>query len=154
MTTVATEKKPVLVLNGPNLNMLGVREPDIYGKATLKEVEALCHKTAESFGLTADCRQSNNEGELVSWIQSARATHAAIIINAAAYSHTSVALMEALALAELPVVEVHITNIHAREEFRHHSFVSRIATAVICGCGIDGYAYAMQTASKLIRERV
>jgi 3-dehydroquinate dehydratase-2 len=144
--------KPVLVLNGPNLNMLGVREPKIYGKATLKDIEALCHKTAKSLGLKCDCRQSNSEDELINWIQAARKTHAAIIINAAAFSHTSVALMEALTLTGLPVVEVHITNIHAREEFRHHSYISRTAKAVICGCGIDGYAYAMKTVAKLLKS--
>ena len=142
--------KPVLVLNGPNLNMLGVREPEKYGKATLQDVEALCRKVAAENAMTADCRQSNDEGELIAWIQAARTTHAAIIINAGGYSHTSVALLDALTLTELPVVEVHITNIHAREEFRHISLLSRAAKAVICGCGIDGYGYAMQTAAKLI----
>lgn len=130
--------------------MLGVREPKVYGSATLKDVEALCLKTANSLGLKVECRQSNHEGELVEWIQEARTAHSAIIINAAAYTHTSVALLDALTLTDLPVVEVHISNIHAREEFRHHSYVSKIAKAVICGCGIDGYAYAMQTAAKLI----
>ena len=130
--------------------MLGVREPSVYGTATLKDVEDLCRKTAEGFGLKTECRQSNSESELVSWIQAARGAYAAIIINAGAYSHTSVALLDALTLTEIPIVEVHISNIHAREEFRHNSYVSKIAKAVICGCGIDGYAYAMQTAAKLI----
>ena len=133
--------------------MLGVREPKVYGKATHKDVVALCLKTAKNLGLSADCRQSNYEGELVTWIQETRLSHAAIIINAGAYSHTSIAILDALILSELPVIEVHISNIHAREEFRHHSFVSKIAKAVICGCGIDGYAYAMQTAAKLIEAR-
>ena len=146
-----TTAKPILVLNGPNLNMLGVREPSLYGKDTLQDVEALCRKTAEAQGLTADCRQSNEEGELIAWIQSARTTHAAIIINAGGYSHTSVALLDALTLSELPIIEVHVTNIHAREEFRHHSMLSKAAKAVICGCGVDGYAYAMQMAAKLIK---
>jgi 3-dehydroquinate dehydratase II len=145
--------KPVLVLNGPNLNMLGVREPEIYGTSTLKDVEALCLSTAESLGLKADCRQSNSENELIGWVQSARDTHAAIVINAAAFSHTSVALMEALTLTGLPIVEVHITNIHAREEFRHHSYISSVAKAVLCGCGIQGYAYAMETAENILRKR-
>ncbi|MFA4993767.1 MAG: type II 3-dehydroquinate dehydratase [Bdellovibrionales bacterium] len=145
--------KPVLVLNGPNLNMLGVREPEIYGNATLKDVEALCAKTAADFGLKIDCRQSNDEAELINWIQSARDTHAGIVINAAAFSHTSVAIMEALTLTELPVVEVHITNIHAREEFRRHSYVSAAAKAVICGCGIDGYVYAISTIAKLLKAK-
>ncbi len=144
-------QKPVLVLNGPNLNMLGVREPEKYGNDTLQDAEYLCHEVASKNGLTVDCRQSNDEGELVTWIQKARTTHAAIIINAGGYSHTSVALLDALTLTELPVVEVHVTNIHAREEFRHISLLSRAAKAVICGCGIDGYGYAMQTAAKLLK---
>ena len=146
--------KPVLVLNGPNLNMLGVREPEKYGNATLRDAESLCRKTAKACGLTADCRQSNDEGEMIGWIQAARTTHAAIVVNAGGYSHTSVAMLDALTLSELPVVEVHVTNIHAREEFRHKSLISRTAKAVICGCGVDGYAYAMQTAAKLIKARV
>lgn len=145
--------KPVLVLNGPNLNMLGIREPDKYGTSTLKDAEDLCRKTAEGFGLIVDCRHSNDEGELITWIQEARNSHAAIIINAGGYSHTSVALLDALTLTELPIVEVHTTNIHAREEFRHNSLLSRAAKAVICGCGIDGYCYAMQTAAKLLKMR-
>ncbi|MDE2029688.1 MAG: type II 3-dehydroquinate dehydratase [Alphaproteobacteria bacterium] len=143
--------KSVLVLNGPNLNMLGVREPDKYGTATLQDVETLCRKTAETHGLTVDCRQSNDEGELISWIQAARTTHAAILINAGGYSHTSIALLDALTLSGLPVAEVHLTNIHAREEFRHNSLISRAAKAVICGCGVDGYGYAMQTLAKLLQ---
>lgn len=143
--------KPVLVLTGPNLNMLGVREPEVYGKETQQDVEALCHKTAENLGLKADFRQSNSEGDLITWIQEARARHAAIIINAGAYTHTSIAILDALTLTELPVIEVHITNIHAREKFRHRSYISKIAKAVICGCGVEGYGYAMQTAAKLIK---
>lgn len=143
--------KPVLVLNGPNLNMLGVREPDKYGTFSLKDVEALCIQTAENLGLKAECKQSNSESELISAIQAARTANSAIVINAGGYSHTSVALLDALTLTELPIVEVHITNIHAREEFRHHSYISNVAKAIICGCGIDGYAYAMTTVSKLIK---
>ena len=142
----------VLVLNGPNLNMLGVRQPEIYGSATLADVEALCHKTAQAHGLVADCRQSNDEAELIGWIQAARSTHAAIIINAGGYSHTSVALLDALTLTELPIVEVHISNIYAREEFRQKSLLSQAARAVLCGCGIDGYGYAMQTVAKLLKK--
>ena len=144
--------KPVLVLNGPNLNMLGVREPETYGSASLQDVEALCRREAEARGLTVECRQSNDEGELITWVQAARTTHAALIINAGGYSHTSVALLDALTLAALPVVEVHITNIYAREAFRHKSLLSGAAKAVICGCGVDGYAYAMQTVAKLINK--
>jgi len=143
--------KPVLVLNGPNLNMLGKREPDKYGHMSLQDVEELCRKTAQSLGLSVECRQSNEEGQLINWIQDARKSHCAIIINAGGYSHTSVALLDALTLTELPIVEVHITNIHSREEFRHNSYISRAAKAVICGCGVDGYAYAMQTTAKLLK---
>src|SRR5580704_7052068 len=144
------KKSPILVLNGPNLNMLGVREAKIYGKASLKEPEALCRKTASSLGLTADCRQSNSEGELVSWVQQSRKTHAGIIINAGGYSHTSVALLDALLLSELPVIEVHISNIYNRERFRHSSYVTKAARGVIAGLGIEGYACALQAMAKWI----
>ena len=139
------KKQPrILVLNGPNHNMLGVREPDIYGSATLKDVEALCRKTAAGLGLAVDCRQSNNEGELVSWIQKSNKTYQGIVINAAAYTHTSVAILDALKIAGLPVVEVHISHIYAREPFRQKSFISPVAFAFISGFGIAGYAYAIQ----------
>jgi 3-dehydroquinate dehydratase-2 len=143
--------KPILVLNGPNLNMLGTREPEIYGPATLRDVEVLCAKTAADLGLTAECKQSNHEGELVTWIQEARTAHSAIIINAGGLSHTSVALLDALSAAGLPVFEVHISNIYAREPFRHTSLLSKTAKGVICGLGIDGYAYAVQAAAKLVK---
>ena len=135
--------KRVLVLNGPNLNLLGTREPDIYGAATLGDVEALCKKTGEEFGLSVDFRQSNHEGELVTWIQDARKTADAILINPAAYSHTSVAIHDALRAVNLPVAEVHLTNIHQREAFRHHSYVSAVAFGVICGFGSLGYKLAL-----------
>ena len=135
---------PLLVLNGPTLNLLGTREPEIYGRETLADVEALCVKTAGEHGRSVDFRQSNHEGELVDWILDTRATHAGIVINPAAYSHTSVALHDALAaLAGKPIVEVHISNIHKREPFRHHSFVSSVADGVIAGCGVQGYALAV-----------
>jgi 3-dehydroquinate dehydratase-2 len=147
-------KKPslILVLNGPNLNMLGMREPKTYGKTTLRDLEKLCKNTATKLGLGVDCRQSNLEGELVTWIQESRKTHAGIIINAGGYSHSSVAILDALTLAEKPTIEVHITNIHAREKFRHHSLVSKAAKGVICGLGIDGYAYALQSMAKLLKS--
>ena len=141
---------PVLILNGPNLNMLGQREPEKYGKATLRDVEALCATTASTLGLTVDCKQSNIEGELVTWIQQSRTSYSGIIINPGAYSHTSIAILDALLAAEKPVIEVHLTNIHAREEFRHHSYVSKAAKGVICGLGIDGYALALQAMAKLL----
>ncbi len=141
----------VLVLNGPNLNMLGTREPAIYGAHTLKDVEALCQQTAAQCGLTVDFRQSNHEGELVTWIQQAYGTADAILINPAGYSHTSVAIQDALKAVGLPVAEVHISNIHQREAFRHHSFVSAVAFGVICGFGIDGYRMALTALAEKLK---
>lgn len=136
--------KRVLVLNGPNLNLLGTREPATYGSETLKDVEALCESAAKTLGLSLDFRQSNHEGELVTWIQDARTTADAILINPAAYSHTSVAIHDALRAVGLPVAEVHLTNIHQREAFRHHSYVSSVAFGVICGFGSLGYKLALE----------
>lgn len=134
----------IYVLNGPNLNLLGTREPDKYGRATLADVEELCRETGRLHALVIEFRQSNHEGELVDWIQEAGAKRAAgLIINAAAYSHTSVAILDALLAVQIPVIEVHITNIHARESFRRTSYVSSAAKAVICGFGIHGYALAI-----------
>ena len=143
--------QPVLILNGPNLNMLGLREPKIYGKSTLANIESLCQQTAKKLGLNVDCYQSNLEGELVTWIQKSRKNHSGIIMNAGGYSHTSVAILDALLLSEKPVIEVHISNIFAREEFRHHSLISKAAKGIICGLGIDGYALALQALSKLLK---
>lgn len=140
MTTASTRN--LLVLNGPNLNLLGTREPAIYGTSTLADVEAAAIAAAEAHGWTVDCVQSNHEGDLIDAIHAARGTADGIIINPAAYSHTSVAIPDALAGVELPVVEVHLSNIHRREEFRHHSFVSAVAQVVICGAGISGYRMA------------
>jgi 3-dehydroquinate dehydratase-2 len=140
----------VLILNGPNLNMLGVREPSIYGSETLDDIEALCQERAEALGLAVDFRQSNHEGELVSWIQQARTEHDAILINAGAYTHTSVAILDALTLAELPVIEVHLSNIFRREAFRHHSYVSPVAKGVICGFGAQGYLMALDAIARLV----
>ena len=134
----------IAVLNGPNINMLGLREPAKYGHATLDDLEALCAETAEELGLAIDFRQTNGEGELITWVQDCRGRAAGIIINPAGYSHTSVALMDALLAVDLPVIEVHITNIHRREEFRHLSYVSKAATGVIAGLGIGGYALALR----------
>ena len=136
--------KTIYVLNGPNLNLLGTREPQIYGHATLADVEKLCHTTAQQHGLAVVFRQSNHEGDIIDWIQEARAEKAVgLMINPAGFTTTSVAILDALLMMEAPVVEVHITNIHAREEFRHHSYVSKVARAVICGMGIEGYALAI-----------
>jgi 3-dehydroquinate dehydratase II len=136
--------KTIYILNGPNLNLLGTREPELYGRATLKDVEALCRKTAQAHGFGIEFRQSNREGELIDWIHEARAKKAAgIIINAAGYTHSSVSIYDALLAADAPVVEVHITNIHARESFRQHSFIAMAAKASLCGFGIEGYALAI-----------
>jgi 3-dehydroquinate dehydratase-2 len=135
--------KNVLVLNGPNLNMLGTREPGLYGSQTLADIERLCRAEAQALGLTCDFRQSNHEGELVTWIQEAFATADAIVINPAAYSHTSVAIHDALRAVGLPTIEVHLSNIHQREPFRHHSYVSSVAMGVICGLGPAGYKLAL-----------
>jgi 3-dehydroquinate dehydratase-2 len=143
--------KRVLVLNGPNLNMLGTREPEIYGAQTLGDIEKLCQSTGQALGLKVDFRQSNHEGELVTWIQDARKTADAIVINPAAYSHTSVAIHDALKAAGLPVAEVHLSNIHHREAFRHHSYVSAVAYGVICGFGALGYTMALQALSEKLK---
>ncbi len=141
----------IYVLNGPNLNLLGTREPEVYGRATLADVEKLCRAAAGRHGLAVEFRQSNHEGTLIDWIQEARGNDAAaLIINPAGYSHTSVAILDALLAMTAPVVEVHISNIHAREPFRRRSYVSQAARAVICGFGIDGYALAIDGAAALI----
>lgn len=142
----------IAVLNGPNLNLLGTREPDKYGVATLDDVEALCAEVAEELGLAIDFRQTNGEGELVTWVQECRGRAAGIVINPAGYTTTSVALLDALLAVGLPVVEVHITNIHRREEFRHHSLVSKAATGVIAGLGVEGYALALRAVARLVAE--
>ena len=140
----------VLILNGPNLNLLGTREPEVYGSATLADIEAGCVRRAAALGIAIDFRQSNHEGELVGWIQQARGTHAALLVNAAAYTHTSVALLDALAALDVPVIEVHLSNIFRREPFRHHSYVSRVAKGVVCGFGGFGYELALEAAARLI----
>lgn len=141
----------VLVLNGPNLNLLGTREPQTYGFETLKDIETMCAATAEALDLDLDFRQSNHEGELVTWIQEARGTADAILINPAAYSHTSVAIHDALRAADLPVAEVHLSNIHQREAFRHHSYVSSVAYGVICGFGSLGYKLALEALAQKLK---
>jgi len=146
--------KTIYVLNGPNLNLLGTREPHIYGRSTLADVEKLCRATAERQGFALAFRQSNHEGQIIDWINEARAEKAAgLIINPAGHTTTSVAILDALLAMESPVVEVHISNIHAREEFRRHSYVSRAARAVICGFGINGYALAISGLASLLGPR-
>lgn len=142
--------KPVYVLNGPNLNMLGKREPAIYGRDTLADVRARTEARAKTSGLTVDFRQSNSEGELIGWVQDARDKAAGIIINAGGLTHTSIALLDALQAAELPVVEVHLSNIFRREPYRHHSYVSLAATGVICGLGAKGYELAVEAMANIL----
>ena len=141
----------VFVLNGPNLNMLGKRQPKVYGRVTLADVDKLCRIRAEALGLAIEFRQTNLEGELVGWIQEARQAAAGIVINAGAYTHTSVAILDALLTAEKPVIEVHISNVFRRESFRHHSYVSSAAAGVIVGCGPLGYALALEALAGQIR---
>lgn len=142
-----------LILNGPNLNMLGVREPSIYGRDTLDDISRNCAKRAAELGLQVDFRQSNHEGELVTWIQQARGSASGIIINPGAYGHTSIALLDALLITELPVVEVHLSNIFRREEFRHHTYVSQAASGVICGLGAQGYLLALEALATLLKSK-
>lgn len=141
----------IYVINGPNLNLLGTREPEKYGRATLADVEALCRKAALANGLEVEFRQTNREGEIIDWIHEAGRTAAAgIVLNAAAYTHTSIAILDAVAAVAVPTIEVHITNIHAREEFRGHSYVSKAAKAVLCGFGIEGYSFAIEGLAAMI----
>lgn len=140
----------LLILNGPNLNLLGTREPAVYGRATLADIEATCRARADGLGLDLEFRQSNWEGQLIDWIHEARGRAAAIVINPGGLSHSSISLMDALAGAALPVIEVHLSNIHRREEFRHHSYVSRVAAGVIAGLGAHGYELAVEAASRLV----
>ena len=142
--------KPVFVLNGPNLNMLGTREPAVYGHETLQDVKARVEVRAKSLNLQVDFRQSNNEGELITWIQEARGAASGIIINAGAFTHTSIGILDALQAAEVPVIEVHLSNIFRREEFRHHSYVSLAAKGVICGLGAQGYELALEAMAQLV----
>lgn len=137
--------KAILILNGPNLNMLGKRETSIYGSQTLGEIENICQTIAKDLGFKADCKQSNSEADLISWIQETDAS--AVVINAAAYTHTSVGIRDALLARKLPFVEVHISNVFAREEFRHHSFLSDVAVGVVSGLGVEGYLAAIKTLS-------
>lgn len=143
----------VLVLNGPNLNLLGTREPAVYGSDTLADVEALCRQTADELGLGVDTRQSNSEGAIIDAVHEARTSRAAVVINPGGYSHTSIALMDALSACDLPIVEVHLSNIHKREQFRHHSYVSSVADGVVVGCGAHGYALALRHVAVLLSRR-
>ena len=142
----------VWVLNGPNLNLLGKREPHLYGRETLADVEASCKALAAELGLNVRFHQSNREYELIDWIHEARGTAAAIVINPGAFTHTSIAILDALNAFEGKVFEVHISNVHKREAFRHHSYVSLRADGIIIGCGVQGYELALRRAAKLLEE--
>jgi 3-dehydroquinate dehydratase-2 len=145
--------KPIFVLNGSNLNLLGQREPHIYGSTTLADIEAMCRAcpAGEKHGIVF--RQSNHEGQLIDWIHEARQSAGAIVINAGAFTHTSIAVHDALKTFEGPIIELHITNVHRRESFRHHSYISFAATGVICGLGPDGYELAIEAAARLVAKR-
>ncbi len=143
----------VLVLNGPNLNLLGTREPEIYGRTTLAELERLCISEGARLGLAVECRQSNQEGELVAWVQEAGGSFDGLVLNAGAYSHSSIALLDALNAVGLPLIEVHLSNIYRREPFRHRSYVSAAAEGVICGLGPQGYELALAALARRLRVR-
>jgi 3-dehydroquinate dehydratase-2 len=141
----------VIVLNGPNLNLLGKRQPEIYGRDTLADVEGDCRRVGADLGLEIEFRQSNREHEIIDWIHEARGRVAGIVINPAAFTHTSVAILDALHAFEGPIIEVHISNVHKREPFRHHSYVSTVADGVIVGCGTQGYGLALQRVAALVK---
>lgn len=141
----------LLVLNGPNLNLLGTRQPQVYGSTTLQDVEAMCRQAGERLGVGIDFRQSNHEGTLVDWIHEAKGKHAGIVLNAGALTHTSIAIMDAIASVELPVAEVHLSNIHRREEFRHLSYVSKVALGMIAGFGPHGYVLGLEALASHLR---
>ncbi len=143
----------VLLLNGPNLNMLGTRQPEVYGTATLADAVAVAERAARDVGFDLTARQTNHEGQMIDWIHEARGTVAGIVVNPGGWTHTSVALADALVVPEVPVVEVHLSNVAAREPFRHHSYVSPIAVAVIAGCGIQGYDFAIRALAERISTR-
>jgi 3-dehydroquinate dehydratase-2 len=149
---LAKQRHNILVLNGPNLNMLGKREPDAYGFKNLSAIAIECEEYASEMGLTIDFRQSNDEGDLVTMIQEAQDGFSGLIINAAAYSHTSIAIHDALRLLQMPIIEVHLSNIHKRESFRHHSYIAPLAAGVICGFGGHGYLMALDAMRGLLDE--
>lgn len=140
--------KRILIINGPNLNLLGTRQPEVYGHDTLETIAVACNDLGSKLGLDVDFRQSNNEGEIVDWIQEARTSHGGLIINAGAYTHTSVAILDALLAVDVPVIEVHLSNIYQRDEFRHKSYISKAALGVICGLGAHGYELALEALAR------
>jgi len=148
-----TSAKPIFILNGPNLNLLGEREPEIYGSDTLADIEAMCAKKASELGFSVDFRQTNSEGELITWIQEARGAASGIILNAASYTHTSVGLYDAIVASQIAVIEVHLSNPYKRETFRHTSYVSPAASGVICGLGASGYLMAIDGVANLANKK-
>jgi 3-dehydroquinate dehydratase-2 len=142
--------RAVFILNGPNLNLLGLREPHIYGRTSLADIEAACRRRGATLGFVVDFRQSNAEADLIGWVHEARTAAVGVIINAGAYTHTSIALLDALLAAEIPVIEVHISNIFRREPFRHHSYISAASTGMICGCGAFGYELALEALAEML----
>ncbi len=141
--------KRILILNGPNLNLLGTRQPEVYGTTTLKDIEVICANRAAKLKIEVECRQSNHEGVLIDWIHAARGNFNGIIINAGAYTHTSIAIMDAISSVEIPTLELHLSDIHAREDFRHVSYIGKVAFDVIMGHGADGYPMAIE---RMIQE--
>jgi 3-dehydroquinate dehydratase-2 len=149
---VASKAKPIYILNGPNLNLLGTREPEVYGRTTLAEIGKMVAAQAKTHGLQTVFRQSNHEGELVDWLQEARAKACGVILNAGAYTHTSVALLDACRALDKPLIEVHLSNPYARERFRHRSYISQAATGVICGLGAGGYLAAIDGLARYLKD--
>lgn len=137
----------ILILNGPNLNLLGTRQPEVYGSTTLMDIEQMCKSHAKSLGVHVDFAQTNHEGGLVDMIHDARGTYNGLILNAGAYTHTSIALMDAIASVDLPTIELHLSNVHAREEFRHKSYIANVAVGIICGFGASGYTLSITAMS-------
>jgi 3-dehydroquinate dehydratase-2 len=151
MVNIST-KPSILIISGPNLNLLGTREPSVYGHSTLDDIEVSCVRQAETLGLEVSFYQSNSESEIIDWIQKARNLHDGVIINAGAFSHTSIAILDALLAVDIPVIEIHLSNVFQREPFRHHSYITQAAIGMICGFGAQSYLIALDAIARLIRK--